>query len=1080
MADQATWYKDAIIYELHVRAFKDSTGDGVGDFRGLIEKLGYLQELGVTAVWLLPFYPSPLKDDGYDVASYEAVNPSYGSLADLRRFVREAHELGIRVITELVANHTSDQHPWFQRARRAKPGSPWRDYYVWSDSPERYKEARIIFKDVEVSNWTWDPVAKAYYWHRFYSHQPDLNYENPRVMKSILQVLDFWLDMGVDGLRLDAVPYLFEREGTNCENLPETHQALKQMRAHVDARYRDRMLLAEANQWPEDAVTYFGDGDECHMSFHFPLMPRLFMSIQMEDRFPVVDILAQTPAAPENCQWALFLRNHDELTLEMVTDEERDYMYRVYTQDPIARLNLGIRRRLGPLLQNNRRRIELMNGLLFSLPGTPVLYYGDEIGMGDNIYLGDRNGVRTPMQWSADRNAGFSSANRQRLYLPVIVDPEYHYESVNVEAQSANPHSFLSWMKRLIALRKVHPAFGRGTLEFLHPENRRVLAYVRKYEEPGAEEKLEQILVVANLSRFVQYVELDLARFKGQVPVEMFGSTEFPKIGEHSYLLTLGPHAFYWFLLEPARVPAGKVAQRWGAEDLPELFLDGQPDELFQPGSRARLEEILPSYVETRRWFGGKARKLKTMVITDVVPVAARARLLTVEARYAEGDAETYVLVLGFADGDRAGELLAHRRDAVLCRLAGGEEPALLYDALVDPDFAEGLLEAIERRRRFRGEAGAVAANPGRALSRLRAGAPGELEAHLSSAEQSNNSVVFGERLILKLFRRLEPGVNPDLEVSRFLTEQSEFQHIPPFAGSLDYRRAGSPSATLGILQGYVPNLGDAWEYTLGELKEYLSNPHRGVSLEVIGDYLQSAALLGRRTADLHLALASDPDNPDFAPAPSTMLDQRSLFQSVRSQGMQVFELLHARLTRLSDGARADAELVLQMQGELMARLRSVIQRPIAATRIRTHGDYHLGQVLWTGGDFVIIDFEGEPARPIAERRLKRWPLRDVAGMLRSFDYAANEAHRIYHDRQTLDRAARFWRDNVSQAFLREYLATAGGASFLPVTNDERQILLETYLLEKALYEIRYELNSRPDWVRIPLRGILDLMGVVD
>src|SRR5207302_1099087 len=408
---------------------------------------------------------------------------------------------------ELVANHTSDQHPWFQRARRAKPGSPWRDYYVWSDSPERYKEARIIFKDVEVSNWTWDPVAKAYYWHRFYSHQPDLNYENPRVMKSILQVLDFWLDMGVDGLRLDAVPYLFEREGTNCENLPETHQALKQMRAHVDARYRDRMLLAEANQWPEDAVTYFGDGDECHMSFHFPLMPRLFMSIQMEDRFPVVDILAQTPAAPENCQWALFLRNHDELTLEMVTDEERDYMYRVYTQDPIARLNLGIRRRLGPLLQNNRRRIELSS---------------------------------------------------------------------------------------------VRAAFGRGTLEFLHTENRRVLAYVRKYEEPGADEKLEQILVVANLSRFVQYVELDLARFKGQVPVEMFGSTEFPKIGEHSYLLTLGPHAFYWFLLEPARVPAGKVAQRWGAEDLPELFLDGQPDELFQPGSRARLEEILPSYVETR------------------------------------------------------------------------------------------------------------------------------------------------------------------------------------------------------------------------------------------------------------------------------------------------------------------------------------------------------------------------------------------------------------------------------------------------------------------------------------------------
>ncbi|HSH22096.1 MAG TPA: maltose alpha-D-glucosyltransferase, partial [Candidatus Caenarcaniphilales bacterium] len=519
------WYKDAIIYELHVRAFFDSDGDGSGDFRGLTARLDYLADLGVTAIWLLPFYPSPLKDDGYDIADYTGVHPEYGTLRDVKLFIREAHRRGLRVITELVCNHTSDQHPWFQRARRAPAGSPARDFYVWSDTPDRYSDARIIFKDFETSNWSWDPVAHAYYWHRFYSHQPDLNFENPRVREALKKALDFWFEMGVDGLRLDAIPYLYEREGTNCENLPETHGFLRELRAHVDARFRDRMLLAEANQWPEDAVSYFGDGDECHMAFHFPVMPRMFMAVRMEDRFPIYDILDQTPPIPETAQWALFLRNHDELTLEMVTDEERDYMYRVYAHDPVMRINLGIRRRLAPLMGNNRRRIELLNGLLFALPGTPVLYYGDEIGMGDNVYLGDRNGVRTPMQWSGDRNAGFSSANRQRLYLPVITDPESHYEALNVEAQQNNPNSLLWWMKRLIALRKQHPAFGRGSLTFLHPDNRRIVAFMREYEG-------ERILVVANTSRFVQYAELDLAAYDGLVPVEMFGRVEFPRLGD--------------------------------------------------------------------------------------------------------------------------------------------------------------------------------------------------------------------------------------------------------------------------------------------------------------------------------------------------------------------------------------------------------------------------------------------------------------------------------------------------------------------------------------------------------------------
>src|SRR5215218_6465747 len=525
---QPLWFKDAVIYETHVRAFFDSDEDGIGDFRGLVEKLEYLHDLGITAIWLLPFYPSPLKDDGYDIADYFDIHPAYGTLQDFRVFLREAHRRGLRVITELVINHTSDQHPWFQRARRAAPGSPERDFYVWSDTADKYRDARIIFRDFETSNWTWDHVAGAYFWHRFYSHQPDLNYRNPAVIQAVYEVVDFWLGMGVDGLRLDAVPYLIEEEGTDCENLPGTHQILKDLRRYMDERYTDRMLLAEANQWPEESIAYFGDGDECHMAFHFPLMPRLFMAIHTEDRFPIVDILAQTPPIPETCQWALFLRNHDELTLEMVTDEERLYMYRAYAQDPEARVNLGIRRRLAPLLGNDRRRIELLNALLCSLPGTPVIYYGDEIGMGDNIYLGDRNGVRTPMQWSDDRNAGFSGAHPQRLYLPLIVDHVFHHEAVHVEAQQQNPHSLLNWTRRLLALRRRHPAFGLGDLEILHPTNHAVLAFIRRHED-------ECLLVVANLSRFVQNVELDLRPYRDLVPIELFGRASFRPIGDEPY-----------------------------------------------------------------------------------------------------------------------------------------------------------------------------------------------------------------------------------------------------------------------------------------------------------------------------------------------------------------------------------------------------------------------------------------------------------------------------------------------------------------------------------------------------------------
>lgn len=1105
--DDPLWYRDAVIYELHVRAFHDSNSDGIGDFPGLTEKLDYLQNLGVTAIWLLPFYPSPFKDDGYDVADYTSIHPSYGTIHDFRDLLREANYRGLRVITELILNHTSDQHPWFQRARRALEGSPERDFYVWSSKGEEYKEARIIFKDFESSNWAWDAVAKGYYWHRFYSHQPDLNYDNPLVQQAIFRVLDFWLRMGVSGLRMDAVPYLYEREGTTCENLPETHNFLKELRHYVDEHFKNRMLLAEANQWAEDAIAYFGNGDECQMAYHFPLMPRMFMAIRMEDRFPIVDILRNTPSLPEGCQWALFLRNHDELTLEMVTDEERDYMYRVYAHDTQARINLGIRRRLAPLLNNDRKKIELMNVLLFSFPGTPLIYYGDEIGMGDNFYLGDRNGVRTPMQWSADRNAGFSRANPQRLYLPVNIDPEYHYEAINVETQQNNPDSLLWWMKRLIGLRKRFKAFGRGSIEFLYPENRKVLAFTRRYEG-------QTVLVVANLSRSVQHSGLNLTEFNGSVPVEIFGQTEFPRIGETPYFITLAPYAFYWFALESRQTEHIDLQTKPSEVTVATITLAGEWNDLYEHGRKATLEAALLSYIRQRRWFGGKARYTRSVEIQDVIFVpydTSEAHLVLFRIDYFDGEPETYLLPVTFALQERASRLIAESPQAVIAHLKlinrDGTSDGLIYDALVEPGFRNALLKAVARPRRFRGEKGELITSHIRmAFRKLRSLAEGTLESSILRGEQTNTSVVYNNQFKLKLFRRLEEGISPELEVGRFLTERASFLHAPPVAGVLEYHSQGlNEPVTLGIFHGYVHNEGDGWEYTLDSLGRYFERvmtrppaevrlPQAGspvdmsdetlppVAQETIGEYLVSAQLIGQRTAELHLALTSAADNVDFAPESFSITYQRSLFHGMRGFASQVLQLLRQRQRQLPDEVKTDVRKVIGLEDAIMKRLQELTTRRITGMRMRCHGDYHLGQLLYTGNDFVIIDFEGEPARHLGERRIKRSPLRDVASLIRSFHYAAYATLRGQastrlrpEDLPVLEEWALAWYNWVSAVFLKSYLKFMANTPILPQSREDMRLILNVCLLDKAIYELNYELNNRPDWVSLPLKGILEM-----
>jgi maltose alpha-D-glucosyltransferase/alpha-amylase len=1113
-APDPTWYKDAIIYEVHVRAFADSDGDGRGDFRGLASRLDYVQQLGVTAIWLLPFYPSPLRDDGYDIADYTSIHPDYGTLADFRAFVNEAHRRGLRVITELVLNHTSDQHPWFQRARRSAPGSSWRNFYVWSDTPDRYRDARIIFQDFESSNWSWDPVARAYYWHRFYSHQPDLNFNHPVVRRNMLRIVDFWLNMGVDGLRLDAVPYLYEEEGTDCENLPETHDYLRALRQHIDGRYSDRMLLAEANQWPEDAIAYFGDDDECHMAFHFPLMPRLFMALRMEDRFPIIDILQQTPALSPDSQWAIFLRNHDELTLEMVTDEERDYMYRSYARDPVMRVNLGIRRRLAPLLGFHRQKIELMYGLLMSLPGTPVLYYGDEIGMGDNVYLGDRDSVRTPMQWSPDRNAGFSSANPHQLYLPVNIDPQCHYESINVAAQRDNPDSILRWVRRLTALRKRHSAFARGRMEFVQSDNPRVFSFLRVDDR-------EQVLVVANLSRFAQYVELDLKPCRGMTPLELFGQTQFPMIGDLPYLITLTPYSFMWLeLVSPARDEPS------GGQELPILRTSGSWWQLVERSDRRRLEAILPALLVSRRWFASKDRRIHSASIAERVTLELtgaeeRVEILAILVEYLEGEPEFYHLPIVHLTGERADALLKDHHEAVYARIESREGAGFLADAHFVPGYGHALLAMARAKRSGKPSAGAI--RIGATVTNRTAGVLNSISLEERSAvrvltgEQSNTSLLIGEpdgpRAVMKSFRKLARGEHPEVEIDKMLTDAGA--NIARLIGTIELLEDRAAPVTLSLIHEYVPNEGDAWASTLAVIGAYLEQaspsaagtvlapaPAVGIttaSLDgeipaavrgTIPATLGAAELLGRRTAELHLALAEGGDNPStplaaFRPERVSPLKQRALYQSMRTTARRALAVLRRGDVHLDPDVAALVRRLLEREDALMETIEAV--RSIrTGVRIRIHGDLHLGQVLFTGRDYVFIDFEGEPARSFEERRLKRSPLRDVAGMLRSYHYVAHagvdgltsrgEIEPGSADEASYRAVADDWASWVSIAFLQSYIPLARSGDLLPAPSD-LEIDLRAHLIDKALYELRYELANRPNWVHLPLLGLCALLG---
>ncbi|MEJ8848756.1 maltose alpha-D-glucosyltransferase [Variovorax rhizosphaerae] len=1083
------WYRDAVIYQLNVKAFFDTDGDGMGDFKGVTAKLDYVKDLGVNTIWLMPFYPSPLRDDGYDIAEYEDVNPQYGTLADFKEMLDEAHKRGLRVITELVINHTSNDHPWFQAARNAPPGSPERNFYVWSDTDQIYQGTRIIFTDTETSNWTWDPVAKQFFWHRFFSHQPDLNFDNPAVLEAIFKTMRFWLDMGVDGFRLDAIPYLIERDGTSNENLPETHGVIKKIRAALDAEYKNRFLLAEANMWPEDVREYFGDGDECHMAYHFPLMPRMYMAIAQEDRDPIVEIMQQTPDIPEGCQWAIFLRNHDELTLEMVTSRERDYMYTTYAADKRARINLGIRRRLSPLMDNDKDRIKLMNGMLLSMPGSPIIYYGDEIGMGDNVFVGDRNGVRTPMQWAPDRNAGFSRADPQRLYLQPIMDPMYGYESINVEAQLRDNSSLLHWTRRMLAVRKTSSAFGRGKKVFLRPGNRKVLAYLSLFED-------DVILTVFNLSRAAQPVELDLSAYKTRVPVEMLGRTTFPPIGELPYLLTMPSYGFYWFkLTTDAPMPVWHQ-EEVGLRDRPTLVLFDSWTSLFREQVmpwrmamsdrlRDQLEaDVLARHIEVQRWYGAKGSAITRATIAEhAVWTHGKLRwmlpILDVQATDAHS---TYFMPLALAWEDHDEERMKQLTQAVVAKVRQLAEVGLMGDAFYDEAFCRAVVMGIAQGLVLPAMQGEIRFTSTGALVDVTDEDIDALEVSKPSAASSNTVVTLGDQLFLKGYRHLHVGINPELDVGRYLTQVARFANCVPVAGAIEYHGKDGRVMTLALLQAYVPNQGDAWDYTLDYLDRVLSEQRdlpEGDALVDHGAFMKLARVLGQRTAELHLAFARSKGDAAFDPEPLVAADRTAFRDTAAAEARRSFAMLRERVHGLPTEVQQDASRLLAREAALLQRIESFATETTGPVGFKTrfHGDYHLGQVLVSRNDFVIIDFEGEPARSFEERRAKTSPLRDVAGMLRSFNYARWSSLKRNaqnpEELARLDVAAADWEQQVRQAFLGGYTDTLAAAGAPP----PEPAMLALFEIDKAMYELRYELNNRVDWVQVPMQGLQSLAG---
>jgi maltose alpha-D-glucosyltransferase / alpha-amylase len=1068
------WYKSAIIYQLHVKSFADSNNDGIGDFAGLTSKLDYLQDLGVTALWLLPFYPSPGRDDGYDIADYGRINPEFGSMKDFRRFMQEARQRGLRVITELVINHTSDQHPWFQRARKSASHTDARNWYVWSDNDQRYAGTRIIFKDTEKSNWTWDPEANAYYWHRFFAHQPDLNYDNPRVLQAITRVMHKWLDLGVDGFRVDAIPYLCEREGTSNENLPETHDIIRKIRAALDAHSPGKLLLAEANQWPEDVSAYFGAGDECHMAYHFPLMPRIYMAIAQEDRFPITDILRQTPDIPSNCQWALFLRNHDELTLEMVTDVERDYLWSTYASDPRARLNLGIRRRLASLMDSDRRKIELMNSLLFSLPGTPIIYYGDEIGMGDNIYLGDRNGVRTPMQWTPDRNGGFSRCDPARLYAPPVMDPLFGYGAVNVEAQSRSLSSLLSWTKRMIVVRKSSKVLSYGSLSFLRPANRAVFCYVREYQG-------EVVLCVANLSRSAQAAEIDLSAWRAWTPMEMIGRSEFPSIRNEPYLLTLAPYGFLWFRLVEA--PEHREILPIVPEFETLVLTPGKPL-LHQARTRTVFErDVLPAYLAHSRWFSDKGADLIRAHVKAVIPLSGRGKSIELAVLAATGTRATadYVMPLAvrWSRFDRERE-----HPNAVAAVRQGPREGTLFDVAAQEEWISVLLDKICTSESVEADGRRLEFRRGERLLREACEVEGPVRA--VNTEQSNSTALVGEKLVIKLFRRLAPGINPEIEIGRFLTDVVRFANSPALLGTVELVEDEGRSS-LAVVHEFIGNQGEAWTVTSAYLERFveeqrlLATDDAGQSSE-LGAYQLLIAQIGLRLAQMQIALASRDDIADFRPDPITEKDVAKWIAGIVARGKRVRDRLAAQRAALAEPDRAMAEQLIDATQDMEGTLRWLVPKGLDARKIRTHGDFHLGQVLIAKDDVFIIDFEGEPNRTIADRRAKAPAARDVAGLVRSVDYSTTAALERApkstpeeHDKLAL--ALAVWRDMSAATFVRAYREAMTDARLWPQDPAESDRLLDLFLIEKALYEIEYELSHRPQWLRVPLAGILRILA---